>query len=399
MTQIRDDDVLVIEGARTPWGRFLGGLRQQSATQLAITAARGAIERSALNPECIDSVILGNVLQTSSDAAYLPRHVGLEVGAPIESDALIVSRACGSALEATIQAAKSIRLSEANILLVGGTENMSLAPYVIRNAREGLRMGHQPVEDSLMQSLFDAQAGCAIGQTVDALAKEYKISRAAADEAALKGQEKSYTAQQRGIYAEEIMPVTCKTHGKETLIDTDESLRPHITKSTLAALPPLFSHDGVVTAGNSTGLTDGAAVTVMASGTAAKQQNLTPLGRIVSWGVAGVPPLSMGIGPVAASEKALKMAGLTINDMDVVELNDSFSVQYLAVEKNLGLNPDKVNPNGGAIALGHPMGATGSRLIISALYQLRRTQQRYGLCTVCIGGGQGIAVIVENLVR
>jgi acetyl-CoA acyltransferase 2 len=399
MTHVNDNDVLIIDGARTAWGNFMGGLKSQTATQLAVTAAQGAIERSNLNPQLIESVIVGNVLQTSSDAAYLPRHVGLEAGAPITADALTVSRACGSALESIIQAAKSIKLNEANVLLAGGTENMSQAPYVMREAREGFRMGHQQLEDSLMQSLFDAKAGCAIGQTVDALAKEYNVSREEADEAALKGQQKSFTAQENGIYAEEIVPVTLKKRGKETVINKDESLRPQVTQEILASLPPLFGKEGTVTAGNSTGLTDGAAMAVITSGTAAKQQDLKPLGRVIGWGVAGVPPISMGIGPVAASEKALKMAGLSINDMDVIELNDSFSVQYLAVEKTMGLDPSKVNPNGGAIALGHPMGATGTRLIVSALYELRRSGKRYGLCTVCIGGGQGIAVIVENLAQ
>lgn len=397
MTQYNDTDTLIINGARTPWGNFLGGLKTQTATQLGAVAAKGAIERAKLNPELIDSVIMGNVLQTSSDAAYLPRHVGLEVGAPIESDALTVSRACGSALESIIQAAKSIQLKEANVILAGGAENMSLAPYVMRNAREGFRMGHQQLEDSLMQSLFDAKAGCAIGQTVDALAKEYNVSREEADAAALKGQQKSYQAQQSGIYAEEIVPVTIKGRKKDIIIDQDESLRPTITQEILAKLPPLFGKDGTVTAGNSTGLTDGAAMAVIASGKAAREQNLTPMGRVLGWGVAGVAPISMGIGPVSASQKALAMAGLTVEQIDIIELNDSFSVQYLAVEKLMGLDPEKVNPNGGAIALGHPMGATGTRLIISALNELRRKQKQYALCTVCIGGGQGIAVVVESL--
>lgn len=396
MATFNDTDALIIEGARTPFGKFLGGLCNESPTRLATIASEGAISRSGIDPETIESVIFGNVLQASSDAAYLPRHVGLAVGAPESADALIVSRACGSGLEAVIQASKSIRLGEAHTLLAGGTETMSMVPYVLRGARTGMRMGHQQVEDYLMQSLYDARAGCVIGQTVESLAKAYNISRDAADQAAVTGQQRAYEAQQNGIYAEEIVPVTTTDRTPRTVED-DESLRPETTLEAINRLPPLFSKGGIITAGNSTGLTDGAAAVIMMSGRRAREENLKPLGRLIGWGTAGVPPLSMGTGPVPASRKALAMAGLDIQDMALIELNDAFSVQSLAVQKVLELDPEKVNPNGGAIGLGHPMGATGTRLVISALYQLRRTGQRYGLCTLCIGGGQGIAIIVENL--
>lgn len=397
MANFSDQDTLIIDGARTPFGKFMGGLQGVTPTELATVAANGAIAKANLDTDTIDSVILGNVLQSASDAAYLPRHVGLNIGAPIESDALTVSRACGSALEAVIQGAKAIQLKESQVIVAGGTENMSMVPYVLRGARQGYRMGHQQVEDLLMQSLFDSKAGCVIGQTVDALAKEYEISRSEADAAAVQGQDKAFQAQQQGRYQEEIVPVSTQQQRTTAAIDRDESLRPDATNADLAKLPPLFGKEGVVTAGNSTGLTDGAAILTMTSGKAARTQNLRPLGRVLGWGVAGVPPKSMGIGPVPAAKKALAMAGLKLKDMDVIELNDSFSVQYLAVAKLMALDTDKVNPNGGAIALGHPMGATGARLILSALYHLRRSQKRYGLCTVCIGGGQGIAVVVEGL--
>ena len=397
MATINDQDVLIIEGARTAFGKFLGGLQQQTPTQLATAAAQAAVARARLNPESIQSIVIGNVLQSAGDAAYLARHVGLNIGAPVAADALMVSRACGSGLEAVIQAAKSIKADEAQVVVAGGSENMSMAPYVLRGARDGFRMAHQKVEDFLMQSLFDAKAGCVIGQSVDALAKEHQIDRRQADEAAVIGQQKAFQAQQQGFYAEEITPLTDSAKGKTITTEQDESLRPETRLENISELPPLFAKDGVVTAGNSTGLTDGAAAIVVASGKAASEQELKPLGRILGWGVAGVPPKSMGIGPVPASEKALNMAGLSVQDMDVIELNDSFTVQYLVVAKLMGLDTAKVNPNGGAIGLGHPMGATGTRLVISALHHLRRRQQRYGLCTLCIGGGQGIALVVENL--
>ncbi|MDX1695836.1 MAG: thiolase family protein [Ketobacteraceae bacterium] len=395
-----DTDVLVLEGARTPFGRFMGGLQHETPTRLATVAARGAISRAGIDPQQISSIVLGNVLQAASDAAYLPRHVGLATDAPVEADALIVSRACGSGLEAVIQAARAIRTGEAHTVLAGGTETMSMVPYVLRGARQGYPMGHRKVEDYLLQSLFDSHAGCVIGQTVEHLAKEFGISRAAADQAAVSGQQRALAARERGYYAEEMVPVT-PADGNSEPVTEDESPRPHTTLDGIATLPSLFAASpqdpGVVTAGNSTGLTDGAAVVVITSGQQARRQNLRPLGRIVAWGVAGVAPRTMGIGPVPATRKALAMAGLQLSDMDVIELNDAFTVQSIAVQQQLGLDPEKVNPNGGAIALGHPMGATGTRLILSALYHLRRQSQRYGLCTLCIGGGQGISVIVENL--
>lgn len=397
MTGFHDTDILILDGARTAFGRFQGGLKDMTPTELAIAASKGAIERAQVDAGQVESIVMGNVLPSASDTAYLPRHTGLALGVPEAADALLVGRACGSAMEAVIQAAKSIRLQEHNLVLAGGSENMSMTPYLLRGARDGYRMGHQQVEDWLMQSLYDQYAGCVIGQTVDALAKEYEVSRSQADEAALAGQQRTAHAQQQGWLAEEIVPITVTSRRREVVINQDECPRPALTAEQLTALPPLFGKDGIVTAGNSTGLTDGATALVVASGQWVNQEGKKPLGRVAGWGVAGVAPRSMGIGPVPATHKALAMAGLTIDDIDVVELNDSFAVQYLAVEKTLGLAPEKVNPNGGAIALGHPMGATGARLILSALYHLRRTGKRYGLCTLCIGGGQGMAVIVECL--
>lgn len=397
MSQMNDHDIVILEGARTPFGRFLGGLKQHTATQLATIAAAGALHKSKVNPAHLNSIVIGNVLQTSNDAAYLPRHVGIDIGAPISADALTVSRACGSALESIIQAARAIRLEESQLVLAGGTENMSMTPYVMRGVREGWKMMDRQVEDYLFQSLHDAKAGCQIGETVEALAEEHEITRAQADAAAVEGQRRAFAAQAAGYYAEEIVPVETHHPRGNRSVDTDESLRPDTTDATLAPLPGLYKEHGVVTAGNSTGLTDGAAMVVISSGRYARQYPHRPLGRIIGWGVAGVPPLSMGIGPVPASQKALSMAGLSASQMDVIELNDAFAVQYLAVQQALALDPAKVNPNGGAIALGHPMGATGTRLVLSALYHLRRTNGQYALCTLCIGGGQGIAVVVESL--
>jgi acetyl-CoA acetyltransferase family protein len=393
---MQTDDIVILDGARTPVGSFLGSLSKVSATDLGTTAAAGALERSGVEASSIDAIFFGNVLQTSKDAVYIARHVGLNVGAPIETPALVVNRACGSGIEAVIQGARVLALGEATTVLAGGAENMSMAPYAMRGVRTGWKMIKSDVDDMLFSALHDPKAGCAIGETVEYLASECGISRQAADEAAVRGQKRAAAAIEKGIHAEEIVPVEIQSRRGTTVVDADESPRPETTLEALSSLPGLYGKDGVVTAGNSCGLNDAAAAVTMATARSAAERGLEPLGRVVSWASVGVEPKLMGLGPVEASRRALERADLSIDDMDVIELNDSFMVQYLAIRDELGLDDEKVNPNGGAIALGHPMGATGTRLVLSALYELRRSGGRYALCTVCIGGGQGTAVVVER---
>ncbi|MBX2802562.1 MAG: thiolase family protein [Myxococcales bacterium] len=387
------DDLVILDGARTPVGRFLGGLASVSATQLATVAARGALQRSGVDPTWVDQVVVGNVLQSSKDAAYIARHVGLDAGVPETVPALAVNRACGSGIEALVQGAKALALGEARFVLAGGAENMSQMPYALRGVRSGWRMVRSDVDDMLFSALHDPKAGCSIGETVEHLAEACEIHRQQADAYAMEAQQRAATAQAAGVYAEEIVPVEATKGRKTTTVQVDEGPRPDTTADGLAALPPLYG--GVITAGNSTGLNDAAAMVVMSRATHAAEHHLPVLGRVVSWGTVGIAPLRMGLGPVAASQQALERAGLSLSDMDLVEINDSFAVQYLAVEQALELDRERVNVNGGAIALGHPMGATGTRLVLAALYELRRRGGRYALCTVCIGGGQGIAMVVE----
>lgn len=390
------DDILILSGARTPVGAFLGGLSRVTPTALGVTAARGALQRAGVEAERIDATIFGNVLQSAKDTVYLARHVGLQSGVPEERPALVVNRACASGLEAVIQGAKAMAVGEASFVLAGGAETMSMTPYAMRGVRQGWTMIKSDVDDVLFSALFDPMAGCSIGETVESLAAELGISREDADAAAVEGQRRAAEAIDKGLYAEEIVPVEGGTRRKPRTVELDEAPRPASTLEGLAALPGLYE-GGVNTAGNSCGLNDAAAAVVMATAEAAKQVDATPLGRVVSWASVGIAPKRMGLGPVEASRRALEDAGLSVADLDVVELNDSFAVQSIAVQRALELDPARVNPNGGAIALGHPMGVTGTRLVISALNHLRRTQGRYALATVCVGGGQGTAMVLERV--
>ena len=390
------DDILILSGARTPVGAFLGGLSRVTPTALGVTAARGALERAGVEAERIDATIFGNVLQSAKDTVYLARHVGLQSGVPEDRPALVVNRACASGLEAVVQGAKAMAVGEASFVLAGGSENMSMTPYAMRGVRQGWKMVKSDVDDVLFSALFDPMAGCSIGETVESLAAEQGISREEADAAAVEGQRRAAEAIGKGLYAEEIVPVQAGSRRKPRTVERDEAPRPESTLEGLAALPGLYD-GGVNTAGNSCGLNDAAAAVVMATAESAKQVDATPLGRVVSWASVGITPKRMGLGPVEASRRALKDAGLSVADLDVVELNDSFAVQSIAVQRALELDPAKVNPNGGAIALGHPMGATGTRLVISALNHLHRTQGRYALATVCVGGGQGTAMVLERV--
>ena len=390
-------DVVILAGARTPMARYNGEFAGISAIDLGAAASKEAIKRSGVDPKEFEHVVFGNVQQSSSDAHYGARHVGLKAGLPIETPAVTVNRLCGSGMEAISQAAQRILLGEAQMVLAGGMENMTQVPHVIRGARSGFRLGEGKLEDALMVGLLDPYSGCTMSDTAENLAVEYKVTREEADEYALRSQQAAEAAYKSCRMSEEIVPVEVGKGKKAHLFSQDDHRRPDTTMESLSALPAAFRKDGIVTAGNASGIVDGAAAVVVTTEKAAKERSTKPLGRIVSWATTGVEPRVMGIGPVPASKKALRLAGLRLEQIDLIEVNEAFSPQYLAVEKALGLNRDKTNVNGGAIALGHPLGATGTRLILTLLLELRRRNQRYGLATACIGGGQGIATIVESL--
>jgi acetyl-CoA acetyltransferase family protein len=390
------EDVVILGGARTPMAEYVGALKDVSALELGAHAARAALDRSGVQPGWIDQVVMGNALQTSGDAIYGARHVALKASIPIETPALTVNRLCGSGIQSVISAAQMIRLGESRLALAGGMENMSQAPHVIRGARAGLRLGEGALEDSLMVALLDTHCGLYMAQTSDKLARESGVTREEMDDYALRSQKAAAAAAARGVFREEIVPVDVIRGRKTVRVEVDDHPRPETTLEGLAALKPAFGKDGSVTAGNASGIVDGAAALVIAGGDEAQRRGLKPLARIVSWGIAGVPPEIMGIGPVPASRKALEAAGLSLADIDLVEVNEAFAGQYLAVEKELGLDRERTNVNGGAIALGHPLGATGSRLLLTLALELKRRQATYGLATACIGGGQGIAMIIKR---
>jgi acetyl-CoA acetyltransferase family protein len=388
-------DILILGGARTPMGEYGGALRDLSAIELGAIAARAAIERSGTAPEQIDHTVIGNALQTSGDAIYGARHVALKAGVPIDKPALTVNRLCGSGIQSIISGAQMIQLGEAQTVLAGGMESMSQAPHVLRGARWGLKLGEGKLEDSLMVALLDTHCGYYMAQTAENLARKHDLTRQAQDEYALQSQQRAAAAWEAGRFSDEVVAVEIQTRKGVTPFERDDHLRPDTTIEGLAKLRPAFSKDGFVTAGNASGIVDGAACVVIADAETANKLEATPLGRIVSWGIAGVPPEIMGIGPVPASQQALAKAGLKLEEIDLVEVNEAFAGQYLAVERELGLDRERTNVNGGAIALGHPLGASGTRRVLTVLHELRRRQKRYGLATACIGGGQGIAMIVE----
>lgn len=396
----RDSGVVFLSGARTGFGSFGGSLKDLSATDLGAHAATAALQRAGIEPGLIDHVVFGNVLQTSSDAAYLARHVGIRAGLPVEVPAVTVNRLCGSGFEAIVQGAQQILLGRAQAVLAGGTESMSQAPHVVRGARWGLRFGPPPpLEDSLWEALRDSGCGLSMAETAENLAQRYHLSREVVDCYAARSQARAKAAWEHGLLAEEVVPIPIvnrKTRQPEPWA-ADEHMRPDTTPEGLARLPPYFRKDGVVTAGNASGICDGAAALVVAGERFAAEHRLPVIGRLVSWGVAGVDPRIMGIGPVPAARQALAAAGLELEDMDLVEVNEAFAAQYLAVERELGLDQERTNVDGGAVALGHPLGATGARLTLHLLHALRRRGGRHGLAAACIGGGQGMAVVVEAL--
>jgi acetyl-CoA acetyltransferase family protein len=397
---LKPGDIAIVSGARTPFGRYCGKLKDYSAMELAAVASKGAIERAGIDPKEFDHAVFGNAQQTSGDALYGARHVGLRTGLPIETPALTVNRLCGSGMQAIVNAAQMIQLGEANVVLAGGMESMSQAPFVIRG-RDGFSLSPGgKLEDSLMVALLDSYCGLYMANTAELYGDQQGINRQMQDEFALRSQKCADDAYKAGRVQEELVSVPLRNSKSEPTGESlaeDDHRRPQTTMEGLAKLKPAFGKNGTVTAGNASGIVDGAAAVVVMSLEEATKRGFKPLGRIVSWGIAGVDPKLMGRGPVPATKIALQKAGLTLEYIDLIEVNEAFAAQYLGVEKELGLDREKVNVNGGSIALGHPLGATGTRLVITLLYELRRRKKKYGLGTACIGGGQGIAMIVESL--
>ena len=389
--------IVIVAAKRTAFGTMQGALKGLSANDLGVVAAKAALAQSGLPAEAIGHVVFGNVLQSSADAIYCARHIGLKAGLPITTPALTVNRLCGSGFEAIIQGAQQILLGEHDAVLVGGNENMTQAPHVVRGARDGFAFGKAPaMEDSLWSALTDSYTNTPMAVTAENLATQYGITRQQCDEFALSSQQRWAAAEERGFFKDEMAPITLTSKKGSITFEKDEHPRPQTTLETLAKLGPVFKKDGVVTAGNASGICDGAAALVLTTAEVAQQKGLKVLAKLVQWGVAGVDPNVMGIGPAPAIRSALARAGLKLSDIDRVEVNEAFAPQYLAVEKELGLDRAKTNVNGGAIALGHPLGASGARITAHLCYELARANGRYAVGSACIGGGQGLAVILER---
>jgi acetyl-CoA acyltransferase 2 len=388
--------VYIIAGARTPMADYAGRLKDVSALELGAIAARAALAKASLAPDAVDHAVFGNVLQSSSDAVYGARHVALKAGVPVNVPALTVNRLCGSGIEAAIQGAHQILLGEAHVVLTGGMESMSQAPHVIRGLRSGLRLGQGQLEDTLWSALLDTHCGCTMAATAESCAAKYGISREAQDEYALRSQQLAARAWTEGRFADEVVAVEIKTRKGSESFSEDDHLRPDTTLETLAKLPAAFSKNGCVTAGNASGIVDGGAALILASEEGVRTHGLSPMARLHAWATVGVDPALMGMGPAPATRLVLGKAKLALDDVDVIEINEAFAAQYLAVEKELGLDRERVNVNGGAIALGHPLGMTGTRLLLTLTLELRRRGLKRGLAAACIGGGQGIAAILER---
>ena len=402
-------DIVFLSGKRTPFGTFLGALSSVSANDLGFHASKAAIEQAGITAEDIDHVIFGNVLQTSGDAIYGARHIGLKVGTTIETPALTINRLCGSGFESLIQAAQRLKLGEATMVLAGGAENMSQAPHVVRGSRQGFKLGHAQFTDALRECLYDPYAGCEMGVTAENLGEKYGIKREDADEYGLRSQLAWKNAHDNGYYNNEIAPVTIKGRRGDTIVEVDE--HPQLSPignpknrarfeadaaGSMAKLRSVFMKNGTVTAANASGINDGAGAMVMTTAAIAEAKGLSPIGRVVGYGVAGVEPKYMGIGPVDAIKKALAHAGMSLGEMDLVEVNEAFSTQYIACERELGLDRSITNVNSGGVAIGHPLAASGTRITMHLLYELKRRGKKYGVGSACIGGGQGIAIVVES---
>jgi acetyl-CoA acetyltransferase family protein len=398
-------DIVFLSGKRTPFGTFNGVFTDISAIDLGVIASKAAIEQAGVTAEDIDHVIFGNVMQTSADAIYGARHIGLKSGVPIPVPAVTINRLCGSGFESLAQASQLLRLGEATMVLAGGAENMTQAPHTIRGARAGFRLGGTKMNDYLQEVLFDTQAGCQMAITAENLAEKYGITREDADDYGFRSQTAFAAAHEAGKYADEIVPVTLKSRKGDRVIDCDEHpqlsplaperFRARFSREAMAKLRPIFKKDGTVTAANASGINDGAGAMVMTTAAIAEQRGLSPIGRLVSSASVGVEPTLMGIGPVEAIKTALARANMSIGQMELIEINEAFSSQYLACERELGIDRAITNVNSGGVAVGHPLAATGTRITMHLLYELKRRGLKYGVGSACIGGGQGIAVVVE----
>jgi len=393
-------NIFIVAAKRTPFGAFGGSLKKLSATELGVISTKSAIASANIDPSTIDAVYFGNVIQSSPDAAYLARHIGLKCGVPIVAPALTINRLCGSGFETVIQGAKSIKLNEAKIVVCGGSENMSMAPLQVdgNDSRWGVGLGSGlKMRDSLWDGLTDSHAGVPMGITAENLAQKYGISREDCDEFAIRSQQLWGQAHENGVFDLETAPVEIETKKGTKTIDTDEHPRPDTTLEKLSALRPVFKKDGVVTAANASGICDGAGTIILASEEAVKEYDLKPLARLASYNVSGCDPSIMGIGPVPAIKGALESAGMTLTDVDRIEINEAFAAQFLACAKELELDMSKTNSNGGAISLGHPLGSSGSRITAHLANEFQRSEGNVYVGSACIGGGQGIAVVLERV--
>lgn len=393
----KNEEIWFLSGKRTAFGTFGGALKDLTATDLGVESAKAAIAQARVSADEIQHVVYGNVIQTSADAIYLPRHIGLRAGVGVQVPALGVNRLCGSGFQAFVTAAELILTGEAQVVLAGGSESMSQAPHIIRGARWGLPLGKGNLEDSLWSALTDSYCGCPMAITAENLAVKYQISQDQVDEYAVGSQKRFAAAQEAGRFKSEIAPIEIKTKKGSMQFERDEHNRPDTTLEGLKKLPKVFKKDGVVHAGAASGICDGAGSAVMATRSWAEKKGVKPLGRLLNWATVGVDPSIMGIGPAPAIKKLLERAEMQLGEVDLIEVNEAFAPQYLAVEKELGLPREKTNVDGGAIAVGHPLAASGARITLHLLYELKRRNARYGMGSACIGGGQGIAVLVEAL--
>jgi len=390
--------VYIVAAKRTAFGSFGGKLKNMSATDLGVIASNAAIQQAGVKPEDIKSVVMGNVIASAIDGIYAPRHIALRCGIPEAVPALGLNRLCGTGFQAVITAAQEIELGMADLVLAGGIENMTQVPYAVRGIRFGTKFGDNlKLQDMLWEGLTDTGIQLPMGMTAENLAAKYNISREECDKYAVQSQQRWGVANEKGVFKDEIVPITLKGRKGPEEFAVDEHARPQATIESLAKLPTVFKKGGTVTAANASGIVDGACSLILASEAALSKYGLTPLARLTAYGISGCDPKIMGIGPVPASQAALAAVGKTVKDMDVVEVNEAFAPQFLAVSKELGLDNDKTNVNGGAIALGHPLGATGARVTTNLVYELGRSKLKTAMGSACIGGGQGITVILESV--
>ena len=394
---IDSNEIYIVSGVRTAIGDFGGSLKGFMPSDLGGKVVAEAISRAGVEPSDVEHVVFGQVMPTGAKDGFLARVCALNGGVPIGTPALTLNRLCGSGVQAIVSAAQMMKLGEASITVAGGAESMSNVPYHDHGARWGKKMGDNVLIDALTQGLQDPIGNYHMGVTAENVAERHQVTREEQDALAVEGHRRAARAIAEGRFKEQIVPIEIKTRKGVTLFDTDEHVRADTTMDMLAGMKPVFKKDGTVTPANASGINDAAAAVVLATGEAVEAKGLKPMARIVAWGHAGVEPEYMGIGPVKAVPIALKRAGLTLEDMDVIEANEAFAAQALAVAKELGFDNEKLNPNGSGVALGHPVGATGCILTVKAAYELKRTGGRYALITMCIGGGQGIAMVIENV--